>query len=98
MKKRNILILFILLSTNIFGQLILTPDSTDATCGICDGTGTVNVTGGSGSYTYQWNAAAASQTTPIATSLCPGPYTVIVTDVGGTTTLWSEGFGLDAAY
>jgi len=97
MKKRNILILFILLSTNIFGQLILTPDSTDATCGICDGTGTVNVTGGSGSYTYQWNAAAASQTTPTATSLCPGPYTVIVTDVGGTTTLWSEDFGLDAA-
>lgn len=60
-------------------------DSTSTTCfGACDGIARVtSVSGGSGNYvSYQWNDPM-NQTGQIATGLCPGIYTVVVTDDKG---------------
>jgi uncharacterized repeat protein (TIGR03803 family) len=46
----------------------------------CNGSITVNVTGGSSPFTYAWDAAAANQTTATAINLCAGSYGVVVTD------------------
>lgn len=55
-------------------------NSTNVTCfGACDGTATASATGGIGPYFYQWNDPN-SQTTQTAIGLCPGTYTVTVTD------------------
>ena len=50
-----------------------------------DGTGTATVTaiGGSGNYSYQWDANTGNQTTDIAGSLQAGTYLVTVTDING---------------
>lgn len=59
---------------------------TATTCsGTCDGTATATPAGGSAPYTFQWNDPAA-QTTPTATGLCPGTFTVTVTDANGCST------------
>ena len=61
--------------------------STTSTGAGCEGTGTATVTttGGAGNYTYLWNDPL-NQTTPVATGLAPGTYTVIVSDPNGCTT------------
>ncbi|GEP97840.1 T9SS type A sorting domain-containing protein [Chitinophaga cymbidii] len=48
------------------------------------GSATVNVTGGTGTYTYVWNTLPV-QTTATATGLAAGTYTVTVTDANGCT-------------
>ena len=58
--------------------------SVDATCGACDGTATVNTTGGIGPYTYSWNDPGA-QNTVTAVGLCAGLFNVLVTDANGCT-------------
>ncbi len=55
-----------------------------ATCGICDGTAVV-FTSGLTPFTFQWSPAAGGVTTPAATSLCMGAYSVVVTDAAGCT-------------
>ena len=50
---------------------------TPTDCGKCNGAVTVAPTGGSGTYTYNWNGAAS---TPIQTNLCAGSYTLLVND------------------
>lgn len=50
-----------------------------SSCNICNGSGTVNVTGGTPPYSFLWNDPNA-QTTATATGLCPGNYTITVTD------------------
>lgn len=68
----------------VYAQPNLTVSGTDATCnGSCNGTGTANASGGSGTYNYLWNPGAANQITQIATALCAGSYTVTVTDTYG---------------
>jgi gliding motility-associated-like protein len=62
-------------------QAIVT--STNASCGLCDGTATVSGTGGSGSYNYLWSI---NQTTFSVNSLCAGTYSVKVTDNSGCST------------
>jgi hypothetical protein len=57
-----------------------TSTTTDATCGLADGTATVVPSGGTGSYTYLWSANAASQTTATATNLMAGTYMLTFTD------------------
>jgi gliding motility-associated-like protein len=52
--------------------------------GICDGTSTVFTSGGTFPYTYLWNDPNG-QTTITAVNLCPGPYSVAVTDANGCT-------------
>ena len=52
----------------------------NATCGMADGTATVDATGGSGTYTYLWDLAAGSQITVTATDLGLGTYYVTVDD------------------
>jgi gliding motility-associated-like protein len=53
--------------------------STPTTCGSSDGSATVVVSGGTGSYTYAWNPSG--QTTSTATGLASGTYTVTITDL-----------------
>jgi gliding motility-associated-like protein len=61
-----------------------TINTTDANCGLCDGSITVTGAGGAGSpYTYLWSIGG--QTTPTITNLCPGAYNVDITDNVGCT-------------
>ena len=63
--------------------LQVTENITQPTCG-CDGEITLDVTGGTdNNYTYQW-AHDASLNASNLTNLCPGNYTVTVTDKSGT--------------
>ncbi|MCF8275354.1 MAG: gliding motility-associated C-terminal domain-containing protein [Flavobacteriales bacterium] len=56
------------------------PISTQVTCnGACDGTATVFANGGVGPYSYSWDDPNF-QSTQTITGLCPGVYTVTVTD------------------
>ena len=45
----------------------------------CDGTASVNASGGTPPYTYGWSTLPA-QSTQYATGLCPGTYSVVVRD------------------
>lgn len=61
-------------------QIVLSKDSINIKCyGVNNGSATVAAVGGSGSYTYLWNDAAA-QTNATATNLAPGLYSVTVAD------------------
>jgi gliding motility-associated-like protein len=58
-------------------------NTTIATCGMADGSATVNPSGGVAPYTYLWLTAPVVQTSPIASNLSIGTYTVLVTDSNG---------------
>jgi len=62
--------------------LTLAMSSTDATCGVNDGTTTVSPSGGTTPYSFLWDDLS-SQTTPTATGLTLGTYHVVVTDNNG---------------
>ncbi|SEO67791.1 Por secretion system C-terminal sorting domain-containing protein [Flavobacterium sp. CF108] len=65
--------------------LAATTSQTDVSCnGGTNGTATVNVTGGTGAYTYSW--APAGGTAATATGLSAGTYTVTVTDANACQT------------
>jgi len=65
--------------------------TTNITCnGFCNGSATVTANGSTPGYTYLWNTVPA-QTTTTATNLCPGIYSVIVTDINGCTTSVTTG-------
>ncbi|MFT7612325.1 MAG: hypothetical protein ACI9J3_001280 [Parvicellaceae bacterium] len=71
-------------SINSGGGPTITTSSTDVSCnGVCDGTATTSISGGTPPYTYQWDAAAGSQTTATATGLCAGTYSITATDAIG---------------
>jgi len=55
---------------------------TNATCGLCDGSVALTVSGGAGGYTFLWSN---TQTGNTATALCAGLYGVTVTDASGCT-------------
>jgi predicted RNase H-like HicB family nuclease len=68
---------------NVTGALEIGEDITQPSCpGMADGMATAMVMGGSGNYTYLW-LNANGQTTPTATGLAAGGYTVIVADDQG---------------
>ncbi len=48
-----------------------------------DGSATVTATGGTGAYTYLWDASANSQTTARANNLTAGSHCVTITDING---------------
>lgn len=53
----------------------------DVDCnGACTGSATVVPDGGTGIYTYAWDANAGNQTAATATGLCAGTYNVTITD------------------
>ncbi|MDB4656168.1 HYR domain-containing protein, partial [Flavobacteriales bacterium] len=52
----------------------------ELTFGGCDGSATATAGGGTAPYSYEWSDG---QTTAEATGLCPGTYTVTVTDANG---------------
>src|SRR5204863_4903144 len=62
--------------------------TTNPNCsGDCDGTATVGVSGGTPPYGYDWSPAPpVGQGTPSVSALCPGNYTLIVTDAAGCDT------------
>ncbi|WP_428233132.1 T9SS type A sorting domain-containing protein [Flavobacterium sp.] len=63
--------------------IVISSTHTDASCnGGNNGSATVNVTGGTGAYTYSWNTTPV-QTTAKATGLASGSYIVTVTDAKG---------------
>jgi gliding motility-associated-like protein len=64
----------------LYAPLAGTVTSTDAQCSAtCDGTATVtSVSGGDGVYTYLWSNAG--ETTNSVTGLCPGAYTVTISN------------------
>ncbi len=64
---------------NNSNPLVFSTSSTGETCKFKDGSATINVSGGSGSYQYSWNTSPI-QTTATATGLTAGNYTVVVMD------------------
>ena len=57
--------------------------STNITCnGLCNGSMTAGMTGGTAPFTYSWTSVP-TQTTAIATNLCPGTYSCVITDFYG---------------
>lgn len=69
-----------------FGQLTVNVITTNASCGgFCDGTATAIPSGGTPPYMYSWNTVPV-QITPTPSNLCPGIYTVTVTDSLGAST------------
>ncbi len=65
--------------------IVLSTSTVSATCGNSDGSATVTASGGTSPYTYLWNDPAPAQTTPTATGLASGSYSVTVTDNVGCT-------------
>lgn len=64
--------------------LVVSPTSTYSTCGTCcDGTASSNASGGDPPYMYAWSPGG--QTTANISGLCPGNYTICVTDNQGCT-------------
>ncbi len=64
--------------------LTATETHVDVDCfGECTGSANVNPSGGSGSYTYQWDANAGDATTQSVTGLCAGDYMVTVSEGPG---------------
>ncbi|MCB9361344.1 MAG: gliding motility-associated C-terminal domain-containing protein [Flavobacteriales bacterium] len=58
-------------------------DTVGISCnGVCDGQATANPSGGTSPYQFSWNTVPP-QNTQTATGLCPGTYTVTVTDTNG---------------
>ncbi|MFK8043954.1 MAG: T9SS type A sorting domain-containing protein [Crocinitomicaceae bacterium] len=72
-------------SNIVVGEPILleteTVSSTNITCfGACDGIASISVDGGTFPYTYLWSDG---QTSSSASGLCPGTYSVTITDANG---------------
>lgn len=64
-----------------YSQCFVQYSSTPCTCfGLCNGTATANVSGGTPPYVYSWNNG---QTTATATGLCAGSYNCMVVDALG---------------
>jgi gliding motility-associated-like protein len=63
--------------------IVLTPSSTNSTCGSTNGTASVSVAGGISPYTYNWNGTPTGDGTPDITGLASGAYSVTVTDANG---------------
>jgi large repetitive protein len=65
----------------VIPQVMLTTGSQPSSCfNSCDGSANIMVTGKTPPYQYLWNTTPV-QTTASVIDLCPGDYTVVVTDV-----------------
>ncbi len=61
-------------------ELIAIVSAADATCGECNGTASVSVTGGTAPYSYLWSNGDTANN---ADSLCGGNYSLVITDASG---------------
>jgi len=61
-------------------ELLATISTNDASCGQCNGTANISITGGTAPYTYLWNTGS---TLDNASGLCGGVHAVDVTDANG---------------
>ncbi|MBA4239658.1 MAG: hypothetical protein C0448_02940 [Sphingobacteriaceae bacterium] len=61
--------------------ITFTPNITQPSCNLCNGSAIVNPVGGTAPYTYLWSAN--NQTTSTATNLCSGVYDIQITDGNG---------------
>jgi gliding motility-associated-like protein len=76
-------------------QLQATATQTDETCaGQCDGTASVQITGGAAPYSVSWSNGGTSQQ---LVSLCPDDYDADITDANGCTTTAQVTVGAGAA-
>lgn len=66
-----------------------TTTSTDATCSNCDGSISFTVNGGTPPYQYMWDDPTIQTANP-AINLCPGIYTLSVTDASGCTMVFTD--------
>ena len=57
----------------------------NSTCSLCNGSGSITVTGGTAPYTYQWLNGGSNPSAATNLQLCPGNHPVIVTDANGCT-------------
>jgi gliding motility-associated-like protein len=70
---------------NTPGAVVNVTSFTNVTCnGACDGTAIALAAGGTSPYNYSWNTAPV-QPNDTASNLCPGTYTVTMTDANGCT-------------
>ncbi len=76
----------------IVGLLTAQTNSTDASCGVNNGTVTATITQGVGPYMYNWNSIPA-QTTATAVGLPSGTYSYTITDNNGCYAFGSETVG-----
>ncbi len=86
-------------SIEVLEPTLLTSSTTvvDANCfGAATGSATVIGAGGTLNYSYQWDAAAGSQTTATASNLLAGTYSVTVTDLNGCTSVTTATVGQPA--
>jgi gliding motility-associated-like protein len=72
-----------------FTPLTYTSTKTDATCGGASGSIAVTATGGTQPLSYSWNTTPV-QTTPAATGLTGGTYTLAITDANNCVTNVTE--------
>ncbi|MBI4931780.1 MAG: gliding motility-associated C-terminal domain-containing protein [Bacteroidetes bacterium] len=71
------------IDNSCFNYVTMNATATNALCnGQCNGTATAAMLGGASPYTYLWNTNPA-QSTQTITGLCPGNYSVLVTDASG---------------
>jgi len=70
--------------------------TTDASCGLCDATATIDVVGGAGGFTYNWVPAPTigGQGTVTGSGLCGGVYSIDIVDVAGCTS--SQGVAINS--
>lgn len=78
-------------SVSLLGSsgMAITPLTTGASCGTSNGSATVNVSGGTPPYHYNWSNGDTAQT---ATGLAPGTYTVTVAGDTASATFFTENF------
>ena len=70
--------------------LAANPVGTNILCfGVCNGSATSTPTGGTIPYTYNWSGTPIGDLTPTITALCPGLYSVTVTDLNLCTSVQS---------
>ncbi len=84
MRHVNLCIIGLLAMPASAVEVVVTPYA--ATCGLCNGAADALATGGLPPYSYNWSPAPPNgQGTPSITGLCPGDWTVEVTDGQGQT-------------
>ena len=63
-------------------DVVIAISGTDASCGQCNGTISIEITSGEAPFTFEWNNDLSGQN---PTEVCQGTYSVIVTDANGCT-------------